>query len=336
MYMRLAFWLAGSLLVLLACALAFIYFSPWPGALLMRHVMDRGGVGITLSLQKHAPSGVTEQLNEHYEAGNDDAYLDVFYPATAENTDQVFPTIVWIHGGGWLGGSRQQAAGYLKIFASQGFTAVGVGYSLAPGGQYPVPLKQIDVALGYLQRNAARLHVDARRFFLAGDSFGAQMAAQLANIIADPAYAASVGIAPSIERSALRGVMLFCGMYDATTPEFREEAADLWTDIGIQFWAYLGTKAYLDDPRTDQLSVALHLTKDFPPMFITVGNSDWLAPQSYLMAERALALKVPVDSLFPAKSDPVRTRHQFQFDLDSAAGKLALERAVAFLRNQSR
>lgn len=321
--------------LLVVTALAFTYFSPWVGSLFFRAIMDRGSVGMVKTLERYAPSNVISIIDEHYDAGDLEAWLDVFYPAEIQKTDQALPTIVWVHGGGWLAGDKSQVAGYLKILAAQGFTVVGVGYSLAPGKHYPTPVKQVNTALKYLGDNAARLHVDANRLFLAGDSVGAQIAAQLANVIADADYARSVGIVPTIGRSSLRGVVLYCGMYDATTAQIRG-GSDVWSDLGMQFWAYVGTKDFHDDPRTVQLSVAKYLTKNYPPMFIAAGNADWLTPQSYLMADRAEALGVHVERLFFTAADPDRSYHQFQFDPGTRPGQLALKRSADFIRQQSR
>ena len=156
------------------------------------------------ALEPYVPPGVAARLQERY-ADDPAAYLDVFYPAAVENTDQALPTVVWVHGGSWVSGSKDQVANYLRILAAKGFTTVGVDYALAPGETYPTPVRQVNAALAYLQRHAARLHVDPSRFFLAGDSAGAQIAAQLANAISAPAAAKAIGIVASIERSQLRG-----------------------------------------------------------------------------------------------------------------------------------
>ncbi len=115
-----------------------------------------------------------------------DAYLDVFFPSEIESLETL-PTIVWVHGGGWVSGSKDQIANYLRILAGKGFTVVGVGYSIAPGKTYPPPIRQVNAALTYLTRNAEQLHVDPKSLVLAGDSGGAHIASQLANALSVPA-----------------------------------------------------------------------------------------------------------------------------------------------------
>jgi acetyl esterase/lipase len=87
----------------------------------------------------------------------------------------------------------------------------------------------------------------------------------------------------------------------------------------------------MDDPRLSQFAVARHIARDFPPMFISAGNDDSLAPQSYLFADRAAEQGVTVVRLFFTPDRTPKVPHEFQFDLGSDAGRLALERSVQFL-----
>jgi acetyl esterase len=297
-------------------------FSPWPSALWLRLQWDRSGVEMNNSLRKHLPAGVVDRLNLQYDTNDDAARLDVFTPLSVKATDRVLPTIVWVHGGSWISGSKDQIANYLRILAARGFAVVGVDYTLAPARIYPNPVRQVNAALGFLNRNGLSLHVDRSQLFLAGDSAGAQIAAQVANIISSPSYAADVGIVPSVDRSQLKGVVLHCGTYEAKLARFRKKGV---------LWAYFGTQDFSSDPRLSQFSVARHVTSEFPPMFISVGNDDELAPQSYLFADNVAAQGVLVDRLFFSKDYTPKVWHQFQFDLDTRAGRLALEHSVDFI-----
>jgi acetyl esterase len=80
-----------------------------------------------------------------------------------------------------------------------------------------------------------------------------------------------------------------------------------------------------------EFSVVRNVTAEFPPMFISVGNADPLAPHSRRLAETAAKLGVAVDSLFFPDDYTPPLQHEYQFDLDSEAGKLALERTLKFL-----
>ncbi len=325
-------WLFAVALVLVAAGYAAYVFTPWPSALLIRRAFDRGGIESARALEKHVPAGVAAVLDARYDANDRDALLDVFHPGDA-GAGEGLPTIVWIHGGAFLSGSKDHIAPYLRILAARGFTVVGVDYSLAPASTYPTPVRQVNTALTYLTRNAARLHVDPSKLFLAGDSAGSQLAAQLALVIIAPSYAAEVGIVPSVTRAQLRGVILFCGVYgleqvDPDSPFGKFQRAMLWS--------YFGAKDFLSDPRLAQFSLAGHITADFPPLFISVGNGDTLQPQSRRLAEAALRQGVPVDALFFPESRTPALPHEYQFNLDDEAGRLALERASSFVREQAK
>lgn len=323
------FWAVGGSILLAAVAVyASFYFSPWPMVLYSRLYVYREGLAKARPVEHYVPAGVVEQLNLHYEAGDADAKLDVFYPATIVETEQLLPTIVWVHGGSWITGSKDGIANYLKIVAARGFTTVGVNYTLAPEKNYPSPVRQVNEVLAYVGKNTTRLHVDPSKLFLAGDSSGAQIAAQLANVISVPSYAGEVGIVPSIERSQLRGVILHCGIYDAElTHNFRRRGV---------LWAYFGTQDFMKDPRIEQFSVVRYITANFPPVFISSGNDDFLAPQSHLFAEVAARHGVIVDSLFFPQTYKPPVPHEFQFNLNTDEGRLALERSVKFMVDQIR
>jgi acetyl esterase/lipase len=203
---------------------------------------------------------------------------------------------------------------------------VGVDYRLAPSNLYPTPVKNLNTSLDFILKNSEELHADPRRVFLAGDSAGAQIAAQLANVIGSPSYAKDLHIVPSIERAQLRGVVFHCGVYEARLANYSREGV---------LWAYFGTTEFSSDPRLEEFSVARHVTRDFPPMFISAGNDDALSPQSYLFAEAVAKQGVLVDRLFFSQDYTPKVRHQFQFFLSTDAGQVALERSVEFLMKRN-
>jgi acetyl esterase len=322
----------AGILILLAIYTTF-QVTPWPSALLMRRSMD--AIDQDRMLEKHSPASIRAQLDEHYDASDADALLDVYYPFAVEDTNEALPTIIWVHGGAWVAGDKRDIAGYLKILAARGYAVIGVNYSLAPGSTYPTPLRQINAAFAYLTRNAERFHIDPSKFILAGDSVGAQMAAQLAAIITTPSYAKEVGVLPYIDLSQLRAVILHCGIYDMDKMRpLQSFSRILWSNKRTMVWSYLGTRDYMNDPRLEQLSIIKHVAPGFPPIFISVGNTDPGASQSYELAKVAASQGVTVESLFFPESHGPSLSHEYQFDLESEAGKLALERSIAFLAKQ--
>ena len=309
---------------------AYVAFqvSPWPAALLIRHAFERNARAISAALTPHVPAGVAAQLDLPYDALDPHARLDVFYPVTLEPGQAAPLTIVWVHGGAWISGSKADIAGYARILAAHGYTVVGVDYALAPAHTYPTPVRQTNSALGYLQAHAARLHVDPSRLVLAGDSGGAHIVAQLANLITSAAYARRLGIVPAIGSAQLRGLILYCGAYDTVHVNL---AGAFGGFLRTVLWSYSGSRNFAADPAFASAAVIEYLTAAFPASFISAGNADPLASQSQAFAAALAAHGVRTDALFFPHDYRPALPHEYQFNLDSAAGRLALERSLEFL-----
>jgi acetyl esterase/lipase len=324
-------WSLGGIVLFSAAAFVAFRVSPWPSALLLRQLMNWGGERVTEALAKHVPPGISAEFDLRY-ASDRDALLDVFYPATIASTNRTLPTIVWVHGGGFLAGDKDQIANYLKILAARGYTTVGVNYSLAPRAIYPTPIREVTVALGYLRDHAAALHIDASRLFLAGDSAGAQIAAEVALIVSDPALGVPLGIKPTISPPSLRGLILYCGIYDPRLLDFTD--GRFGSFLRAARWSYFGTKQPRDNRSDDAFDIIDHVTAAMPPIFVSAGNADPLEPQSRALADAAAKAGVPVDRLFfpPDYAPPLP--HEYQFNLDNAAGQRALDQSTAFLADR--
>lgn len=331
MLRRLLIGLVGALIVLAVTGFAAFQLSPWPAAVVIRYFFDRGGDAAAAALQKHVPDGIAEKLDVSY--GPDAANrLDVFYPSEIEGTDKALPVIMWVHGGAWISGSKEHVANYLRILASKGFVAVGIDYSIAPAAKYPTPVIQANEALAFLNAKAGEFHIDPTRIFLAGDSAGAQIAAQLANVVTSRGYAQGMNIVPAIGAAPLRGIVLNCGGYDPRLANFDGAAGGFLRTV---FWSYLGNRDFDGDPRIQQFSIMENMTAAFPPAFITVGNADPLEEQSHRLAEAAQKLGIKTDTLFFTRDYQPPLPHEYQFNLDIDAGRTALERTVAFLQARS-
>jgi acetyl esterase len=319
-------WVLLSVVACCGMAYAALELSPWPSALVYRWWMDHGGIELNAALEEHVPPSIGARLDQQYDEDDADALLDVYFP---ESTTRALPTIVWMHGGGFLAGDRRQVGNYVRILAGRGYTTVSVGYSLGPASHYPTPLRQVNAALAYLVGHAEQLHIDPEHLFLAGDSAGAHIAAQMANIISSPEYAKAVGIVPSIRRAQLRGVILHCGLYDLSLAKFDGPWGHFMRTI---VWSYSGVKEFGEKARLPEFSVARHVTGDFPPAFISVGNADRLLPHSRLLADALVKRGVKVDALFFPEDYRPALPHEYQFNLDTGAGREALERTTRFLK----
>ena len=206
------------------------------------------------------PSGVTECRNISYGPHGKDNLLDVYYP---EGTTAPLPTIVSIHGGGYVYGSKEIYRRYGMDMARRGFAFVNFNYRLAPKWKFPTPLADTNAVLQWLVKNAHRYHLDPERVFLVGDSAGAQLASQYAAMWANPVYAALFRL--KLPKVRIRALGLNCGLYDMAA-RASEPRKGLHLD-------YLGRDLSPEDPRFRALE---SIGANYPPAFITTSCADFL------------------------------------------------------------
>lgn len=300
---------------------AALRLSPWPGALLIKQLFNHGDAQTLARLARHVPAGIRQQRDLAY-GPDPDERLDLYLPAAAGHP---LPTLVWVHGGGWVGGSRQAVSHWLQIVASAGHACVAVGYSTSrPDARYPTPLQQVNRALGHLQRHAGALGLDLQRLVLGGSSAGAQISAQLALLGSSPGYARRVGIVPDSLLTRLRGLVLLSGAFDLAG------VGRNWF-VDSLLWAYTGKRDFRTDAQLQLMAITPNVSARFPPCYLTSGNADPLLPQALALDQRLRTLGVEVDSLFFAADHRPPLLHEYQFNLDSAEGRLSQQRLLAFL-----
>ena len=206
------------------------------------------------------PQGITEFRDISYGSFGTWNHLDVCYP---EGTDAPLPTIVNVHGGGYVYGNKEIYRRYCMDMARRGFACVNFNYRLAPRWKFPTPLYEINAVMEWICRNAQRYHLDPSRIIVVGDSAGAQLTSQYAAIATNPQYAATFPIqVPSI---TIRAIGLNCGMYD-----MKAQASEKRSGIHLD---YLGRKLSGEDPR---LAVLENITAQYPPAYITTACNDFL------------------------------------------------------------
>jgi Esterase/lipase len=324
MVKRVLLWLLGIVVVLAVAVLLAFQLSPWPSVAIIQQLFSRGDQASEAALEKHVPADIVSRTDIAYGDGRDEIF-DVNVP---QGTEGALPTIVWVHGGGWVAGSKQGVANYLKVLTGYGYATVGLEYAHGFGVTYPGPVEQVNAALGYLVANAAEYDINPDAIILAGDSAGAQIAAQVAILTTDPAYAQAIGMTPTLRAHQLRGVVLVSGAYDIASADVDGEFGWL---VRTVLWAYSGTKNFMSDARFKLASITENVSDVFPPAFVTSGNGDPLAPQAEALVERLQALGVETGSLFfPKDYEPVLP-HEYQFNLDIEAGQQALQHMLAFI-----
>ncbi|SEB47760.1 alpha/beta hydrolase [Microbacterium hydrocarbonoxydans] len=318
----------GTVLLVAGVVAVIGALTPWPSAMLIRAVFTKGGDETAAEMEKHVPdTKLTEQLDVAYADGGADTTMDVFTPASASGP---LPTVVWIHGGAWISGEKENVDPYLRILAAEGYTTIGLNYTIGPEGVYPLAVHQLNDALAYIDEHAAELGVDPDQIVLAGDSAGGQLASQMATLITNPEYAEIMDVKPALKAEQVAATVLNCGVYDLAALAALDGVVG-W-GLKTSMWAYAGTKTWAEGSTGATMSTIDWVTEDFPTTYISGGNGDgltWL--QSIPMAKRLEALGVDVTTLFwPASHEP-ELPHEYQFHLDMPDARTALQQTIDFL-----
>ena len=149
-----------------------------------------------------------------YSENYPNSYLDITYPN--KDKDPSNPTLIYFHGGGYFGGSKNvgdplagsDATALLDDICSEGFNLVNIDYVLVPEYHFPDPLIQANEAFRFLIENSEKYSLDMDNVVIMGSSAGAIIASQLGSIITNPDYAETLGISPALKPREVKAVVI--------------------------------------------------------------------------------------------------------------------------------
>jgi len=122
------------------------------------------------------PAGVKPLKDLEYGRASGRAMLlDLYLPAKSEKP---VPLIIWIHGGAWMGGSKDNPSPALR-FISDGYAVAHVGYRLSQEAKFPAQIHDCKAAVRWLRANAAKYNLDPNKFAAWGASAGGHLVALL-------------------------------------------------------------------------------------------------------------------------------------------------------------
>lgn len=178
------------------------------------------------------------------------------------------PAIIFIHGGGWIGGTRDWPDVLMKPFPEHGYVAMYIDYDLSPGVRFPIALGECKAAVRWLRAHAAQYHVDPNRIAVAGVSAGGELAALVALTAGDQRYE---GIGEFREfSSSVKAAILYSSDLDLAAFSEKDESIN----------AYLGGSCLEQHTLCLQASPQFSLSGKLPPIFIGHGNADRDVPYS--------------------------------------------------------
>ena len=98
--------------------------------------------------------------------------LDVWRAQTTRSV----PTVIYIHGGGWLFGDRAGAVVLMMPWLARGWNVVNVEYRMSGTAPAPAAVEDARCALRWVYRNAKEYHLDTDRIIVTGHSAGGHLA----------------------------------------------------------------------------------------------------------------------------------------------------------------
>ena len=105
--------------------------------------------------------------------------LDMAWP----KAEGIFPAIIFLHGGGWVSGSKDGFRQWLKLAAEKGFVGVAINYRLAKKiaedkmeNRFPAAAEDVNSAIDWIRTKASKYKINPERIFVFGESAGAHLA----------------------------------------------------------------------------------------------------------------------------------------------------------------
>jgi acetyl esterase/lipase len=127
--------------------------------------------------------------------------LDIYYPKPLAKAMKAqgaisssYPMVVFVHGGSWESGNKEQYAFVGQSLAQAGYVTAVINYRKAPEHVYPDYVKDTAQAIAWSLENATSLHADPSRLAVMGHSAGAFNAVAA---VANEDFLAPYGIKPT-------------------------------------------------------------------------------------------------------------------------------------------
>ena len=227
--------------------------------------------------------------------GHERQTLDLFLPTPpagrtwakppAEGYKVRLPVIVFIHGGGFLMGRKEDTVP-LELLA-EGYAVASIGYRVSTVAKFPAQLEDCKAAIRWLRSNAARFALDPDRIGVFGESAGGYLAA----LLGTTGDVRDFDVGDNLDQSsAVQAVIDFYGPTDFLRNAFATASPKSPEAILI------GGSILENPDKAAKANPIAYVTKDDPPFLIVHGDADELVPhnQSELLEAALKNANVPV------------------------------------------
>ncbi len=220
-----------------------------------------------------------------YSYGPDPAHnLDLYLPASAaiaKPGQALTPTIVFVHGGSWTGGDKEDMQEAAQAAVDLGYVAISVNYRLAPEHRWPSQRRDVVSALRWIHSHAPDLHVDRSRIVVIGSSAGGEVAAS--------------ALTQGAGRKLARGLITLSAPVDFALVAKNTMLTHLSEDLAEALTEDLiNCTPETCEEIAEKRAVFTKIDANDPPMLIFAGNREWVDPQGAIRLHQVnLASGVP-------------------------------------------
>ncbi|MCM2370275.1 alpha/beta hydrolase fold domain-containing protein [Aporhodopirellula aestuarii] len=135
-----------------------------------------GGLGLRARANARQLEGVTAHRDVAYvKSGHERQKLDIYVPESSEP----LPVLIWVHGGGWQGGSKDGCPPLRSGYTQKGYAVASIGYRLSGDAKFPAQIEDCKSAIRWLRAHAEEFNLDPERFGVWGSSAGGHLVALL-------------------------------------------------------------------------------------------------------------------------------------------------------------
>ncbi len=229
--------------------------------------------------QQARPDGWTETASFGYGISADITYgvfqsvpvhLDVWRNNKATGP---VPTLMYVHGGGWVFGSKNGAVNLFLPYLQRGWNVVNVEYRMAGASPAPAAVEDVRCALRWVYRNSAAYHLDTNRIVVTGHSAGGHLALMAgmvpANSDLDNACPADAS-EPPLKVAAIVNWYGIADVNDIMSGPNRKTYAVAW----------LGAQAGKEEV-AKRVSPLTYVRAGLPPIITIHGDHDPTVPYSH-------------------------------------------------------
>jgi acetyl esterase/lipase len=208
---------------------------------------------------------------EYVKNGHERNKLDIYAP---EKPAGKMPLVVWIHGGGWQGGSKESLPALELV--NHGYVVASINYRFSQHAIFPAQIEDCKAAIRFLRANAAQYSIDPDHVGVWGASAGGHLVALLGTTAGVKEFEGTGGNPEQSTR--VQAVVDWFGPTDLLTIGPLAESPVSKLIGGLP--AKMPEKARKASPMT-------YVGKDAAPMLIMHGDKDMLVPlnQSERFAE---------------------------------------------------